>query len=342
MQMRYAAARATLAAALTIMLAAVAPASAQASPPLPMLRADANQVSVSGLSSGAYMAIQYQVAYSASVIGAGAIAGGPYYCAAGSLANTGVCMGLVPNMVPDSGLLLTAAQGFAASGQIDPLANLQRAKIYLFSGTKDTIVHQSAVDATWSFFWLAGVPVSNIIYVADIPAGHAFITPSAGNVCDANASPYISHCKVGQSGYDQAGALLETIYGALSPPVAQPTGRAIAFDQREFAPASSGLAADGYAYVPRACDTNAGCKVHVVFHGCLQSAAVVRDMTTYDNWADANGIVVLYPQVAKTSMPSNPQGCWDWYAYTGQNYALKSGAQMRAVRAMIERVTSAR
>ncbi|AOJ68804.1 MULTISPECIES: extracellular catalytic domain type 2 short-chain-length polyhydroxyalkanoate depolymerase [Burkholderia] len=341
MQMRHAAARAILAAALTIALAAVS-ASAQASPPLPALRADPNQVSVSGLSSGAYMAVQYQVAYSASVIGAGVIAGGPYYCAAGSLTNTGICMGLLPNTVPDSGLLLTAALGFAASGQIDPLANLQRAKIYLFSGTKDTIVREPAVDATWSFFWLAGVPVTNIVYVADIPAGHAFITPSAGNACDANAAPYISHCRVGQSGYDQAGALLETIYGPLAPPVAQPTGRAITFDQREFAPASSGLAADGYAYVPSACGASAGCKVHVVFHGCLQSADVVRDMTTYRDWADANNIVVLYPQVAKAGTPGNPQGCWDWFAYTGQNYALKSGAQMRAVRAMIDRVTSAR
>ncbi|CAJ5714529.1 depolymerase [Burkholderia pseudomallei] len=340
MPMRHAAARAVLAAAFTITLAA-APADARAAPPLPALRADANRVSVSGLSSGAYMALQYQVAYSASVVGVGVIAGGPYYCAAGSVANTDLCRGLVPNMVPDSGRLVAAAQGFAASGQIDPLANLQRARIYLFSGTKDTLVRQSAVDATWSFFWLVGVPVTNIVYVADVPAGHAFVTPSAGNACDANAAPFISHCTVGQSGYDQAGALLDAIYGPLAPPAATPTGRAIAFDQREFAPASSGLAAQGYAYVPRTCDANAGCKVHVVFHGCLQSAAVVRDMTTYDNWADANGIVVLYPQVAKTSTPNDPQGCWDWFAYTGQNYAWKSGAQMRAVRAMIERVTSA-
>ncbi|VBF43143.1 polyhydroxybutyrate depolymerase [Burkholderia pseudomallei] len=219
MPMRHAAARAVLAAAFTITLAA-APAGARAAPPLPALRADANRVSVSGLSSGAYMALQYQVAYSASVVGVGVIAGGPYYCAAGSVANTDLCRGLVPNMVPDSGRLVAAAQGFAASGQIDPLANLQRARIYLFSGTKDTLVRQSAVDATWSFFWLVGVPVTNIVYVADVPAGHAFVTPSAGNACDANAAPFISHCTVGQSGYDQAGALLDAIYGPLAPPAA--------------------------------------------------------------------------------------------------------------------------
>lgn len=157
MPMRHAAARAVLAAAFTITLAA-APAGARAAPPLPALRADANRVSVSGLSSGAYMALQYQVAYSASVVGVGVIAGGPYYCAAGSVANTDLCRGLVPNMVPDSGRLVAAAQGFAASGQIDPLANLQRARIYLFSGTKDTLVRQSAVDATWSFSGSSACP----------------------------------------------------------------------------------------------------------------------------------------------------------------------------------------
>ncbi|MDN7675242.1 PHB depolymerase family esterase [Burkholderia oklahomensis] len=337
MQIRHVASRAMLAAALPIMLAVVASSNVRASPTLPALRADANQVSVSGLSSGAYMAVQYQVAYSASVIGAGVVAGGPYYCAKGELANAKNCM----QGMPDSRQLLTRAQAFAASGQIDPLANLQRAKVYLFSGTKDVVVSQPVVDATWSFFWQAGVPATNLAYVVDVPAGHAFVTPSAGGVCSANAAPYINHCTVAQAGYDQAGVLLQTIYGPLSPPAAQPAGRAITFDQREFAPVSSGLARDGYAYVPRACDANAGCKVHVVFHGCLQSADVVRDMTTYRNWADANKIVMLYPQVA-ADLPANPQGCWDWFAYTGQNYALKSGAQMRAVRKMIERVTSAR
>ncbi|KVD72957.1 depolymerase [Burkholderia sp. ABCPW 14] len=336
MQIRHVASRAMLAAALPIMLAVVASSNVRASPTLPALHADAHQVSVSGLSSGAYMAVQYQVAYSASVIGAGVVAGGPYYCAKGEPVNAKSCM----QGMPDSKQLLTKARDFAANGLIDPLANLQHAKVYLFSGTKDAVVGQPVVDATWSFFWQAGVPATNLAYVVDVPAGHAFVTPSSGDVCSANAAPYINHCTVAQAGYDQAGALLKTIYGPLSPPVEQLTGRAITFDQREFAPVSSGLARDGYAYVPRACDASAGCKVHVVFHGCQQSADVVRDMTTYRNWADANKIVMLYPQVA-ADLPVNPQGCWDWFAYTGQNYALKSGAQMRAVRKMIERVTSA-
>src|SRR5262249_61408216 len=57
---------------------------ASAAPPLPRLDAE-QTATVSGLSSGAYMAVQVHVAHSARIKGAGALAGGPYYCAQGSL-----------------------------------------------------------------------------------------------------------------------------------------------------------------------------------------------------------------------------------------------------------------
>lgn len=39
------------------------------------------KASVSGVSSGAYMAVQLHVAYSETFMGVGSIAGGPYFCA---------------------------------------------------------------------------------------------------------------------------------------------------------------------------------------------------------------------------------------------------------------------
>ena len=66
---------------LALLLAAAASA---LSAPLPRLAIDRNQVSVSGLSSGGYMATQLHVAYS-SVFrrGAGVVAAGPWHCAEG-------------------------------------------------------------------------------------------------------------------------------------------------------------------------------------------------------------------------------------------------------------------
>ena len=40
-------------------------------------------------------------------------------------------------------------------------------------------------------------------------------------------------------------------------------------------------------------------------------------------------------------MPSNPQGCWDWWGYADPKYALKNGRQMRAVHRMVQRIVSA-
>ncbi|MEO6919834.1 MAG: PHB depolymerase family esterase [Collimonas sp.] len=336
--------------AIALLLASVAcsdSARADSKPvavPLPALEADPLQTSVSGLSSGAFMAVQYQVAYSASVIGAGVVAGGPYYCAAGNLLNASICMGQVPGVAPDSALMLAAAKDFAALGQIDAVGNLRKRRIYLFSGTKDTLVLQPAVASAVAFFKQAGVPDASLLYVNRLPAGHALITPSFGNDCGANAAPYISHCTVDGQNYDQPGALLQHIYGQLQPPAKNLGGQIIAFKQSEFAGAETGMADEAFAYIPQACRQGTACRVHVAFHGCTQSAKTVGNdfyqKTSYNSWADSNNIVVLYPQVDASVAPFNPQGCWDWWGYTGANYAQKAGSQMAAVRAMITRLTS--
>ena len=48
---------------------------------LPELGIDVGETSVSGLSAGAYMAAQFQVAHSKQIVGAGIVAGGPFGCA---------------------------------------------------------------------------------------------------------------------------------------------------------------------------------------------------------------------------------------------------------------------
>lgn len=54
-------------------------------PPLPALNIDITQTSVSGLSSGGFMAVQIGVAYSSIIKGVGVVAGGPYYCSQDSV-----------------------------------------------------------------------------------------------------------------------------------------------------------------------------------------------------------------------------------------------------------------
>src|SRR4051812_16984075 len=50
-------------------------------PLAPFVKLDSSEVTVSGISSGAFFAHQFHVAYSGLVKGAGLVAGGPYACA---------------------------------------------------------------------------------------------------------------------------------------------------------------------------------------------------------------------------------------------------------------------
>ena len=67
----------------------LSPCCMAAAPALPAVAADGSAVTVSGISSGGYMAVQFQVAYSKLVKGAGILAAGPYDCADGSALRAG-------------------------------------------------------------------------------------------------------------------------------------------------------------------------------------------------------------------------------------------------------------
>ncbi|MGE5638508.1 MAG: poly(3-hydroxybutyrate) depolymerase [Clostridia bacterium] len=305
------------------------------------------EVTVSGVSSGAYMAVQMHVAHSAMVKGAGAIAGGPYYCAQGSLW-TAYYNCMAPGAwtpLPSLAILEADARGLARAGGIDPLANLAGAPVWLFTGTRDRTVLPEVVRALDD--WYRAFKARTLL-VADKPAGHAMVVEQAKNACGATQPPFINDCD-----YDAAGELLKHLLGSLRPPMAPPTGRLVAFDQEAFAggkAAAISLDATGWLYVPKDCE-GGGCRVHVAFHGCLQGYEKVGDAfiagAGYNRWADANRLLVLYPQaVARDGWSPgsftfawNPKGCWDWWGYTGAEYATKQGAQIRAVTAMLERLS---
>ena len=75
----------------------------------------------------------------------------------------------------------------------------------------------------------------------------------------------------------------------------------------------------GYIYVPTACQGAATtCALHFNFHGCQQTVAdILNEYPMYvglNEWAESNNIIVVYPQVIKSYfMPTNPEGCWDWW-----------------------------
>jgi poly(3-hydroxybutyrate) depolymerase len=340
---------------LIVVSLAPAGALAQAVQSLPAFDVDIAQSSVSGLSAGGYMAMQFGVAFSSILKGAGVIAGGPYYCAQGNQTTaTSVCscvpfgcFGTTTTNVPD---LIRITDRNAAQGLIDATSSLRNGRFWLFSGTADTAVPQRIMDDLKTYL-LHYVDSGNIFYKNDLAAEHAQPTDFFGNPCNVRNDPFINNCN-----YDAAGELLQSIYGTLRPRnTGQLQGSFIEFDQSEFLanPTSHGLADTGWLFVPTDCANGQACRLHIVFHGCKQyqtyryfspGAGMVTFGTTfvrntgYNKWADTNSIIVLYPQATTTS--SNPLGCWDWWGYDDPNYATKTGRQMAAVRQMMGRIAS--
>ncbi len=186
-----------------------------------------SESSISGISSGGFMAVQFGTAWSSVIKGVGIVAGGPFYCAQAASSDlwngytrpiftaTGPCMkGPAPDVKP----LIAKADEKAAAGEIDPTNNLSHQKIYVFHGFNDTVVAQTVTDATVDFYrhYLGREGAGNLFYQTNLGAGHAQVLGHEErygklNACELNQSPYINEC-----GYDQAGVILQHIYGALN------------------------------------------------------------------------------------------------------------------------------
>lgn len=308
---------------------------AAASAQVPPLKLDVEQITVSGLSSGGYMANQMHLAYSDWIAGAGILAAGPYYCAKGDI--TVALSQCVDKSDPaiDTDALTQRIRELATQKKLADLSNLKQDKVWLFHGSRDTRINASVSDALAAQYQTF-VPKQQIEYVNDKPIAHVFPTKDRGGQCMKSESPFIGSCD-----YDAAGDMLNFLMDDLQPASDTLSGKVVSFDQHKLGGASASTLADkGYAYIPASCAEGENCQVHVSFHGCNQYAETVGmayvEQTGLNQWADSNNMVVVYPQTQSSLvMPLNPQGCWDWWGYTGENYATRSGKQLNAVRNIV-------
>jgi len=331
---------------LTLLLAG---GNAQAAATLPALNIDKSQISVSGLSSGGFMANQLGYAYSATFKGVGVFAAGPYMCAGHS--NYTACM----YGAAISSSMLNTMQGDInnwSGSAIDDKANVAAQKVFLFVGSSDFTVGPNPMNGVNTQYQNNGVPAANLSVVQRSGTAHTFPTDfdsSGNNACGSSASPYISNC-----GYDGAGAALAKFYGTLNARNnAPPAANYVEFEQGPFIAGNPGMAGTGWLYVPADCAAGASCRLHVALHGCQQHTAAIADRfvknTGYTRWADSNRVVVLFPQAkvdntsratAASGSLANPNGCWDWIGWYGSNFAQRAGTQMAAIKAMVDRLAS--
>lgn len=327
MQTKYV--KSSIAAAL-VCLSLSAPAFSQT-----QIRLDLENVSVSGLSSGGYMATQYQLAYGESVVGAGIVAAGPFYCARNSISTALAECVTQTTAATSNQELLEYIQQQQAAGKLATAEQIADQRVIVLHGTLDQKINRAAVDLLVEQYqtMLNQAPK----YIHDKAFAHLLPTTSYGSACDVSESPFLGACE-----FDAAGEILQYIYPELQPPVDVIDDNIVTLSQQdEYTVEGAELDEIGYAYVPTACTEGELCQVHISFHGCNQSAqdvglAYVKN-SGFNRWAESNAMIIVYPQVKKSTMfPMNPQGCWDWWGYTGVDYATNSGKQLRAIHALVE------
>ncbi len=310
-------------------------------------------LTVSGLSSGAYMAVQMHVSHSRAINGSAIFAGGPFYCAESNLEYAEhKCMDNELGY-PETEKLVELTRADATSALVDdPDIHMKNDKIYLFSGKDDTVVKQTVAQSLRSYYE-AFTASSNIIAEFNVEAEHCIPTLDEGVPCATLESPYIGLCH-----FDGAGHALHTLYQnsrqgftfpekeARAALTRQQESNLFAFDQTPYylQDGLSSLSDVGYIYIPSPCqDGKATCRLHVSFHGCEQNLDKIGNEYAlhagFNALAEANNIVVLYPYAKVSNLvPYNPKGCWDWWAYTGVYYGTKKGVQVEFVRKIIDRL----
>lgn len=301
------------------LLLALATACAQ---PAPTLRAEEARITVSGISSGGQMAHQLHIAYSDLFSGAAIIAGGPFGCAQGSVATAFARCIKTTGGGLSSAEFIDEIRAAAADGRLADPANLADDRVWLFHGALDKTVAVELSDVLRDVY-LAFLPAERIAYVKDVQAAHTFPARGAGSACDASQAPWVGNCD-----YDAAGQLLTQLHPGLRAPAGQAPG---AVTEVELpGAAGAGLSTTAFVYRPARCEEN-GCAVHLVLHGCAQSSVTLGmafiEQSGYLPWAEANDLVLAFPQVAPSAV--NPLGCWDWWGYTGADYRWRNGTQMK-------------
>nr|XP_054761124.1 uncharacterized protein LOC129267438 [Lytechinus pictus] len=264
-----------------------------AAPPLERYGANNDQVTVSGISSGAFMAVQVHVAYSASIMGVGVVAGGPYWCAQANLFKAlGECMETGDINVD---YLAGFPTSYALSTRtIDDPVNMINDKIYVFGGTRDGVVNQNVAKAAEEYYRHFNYDDNNYLTEYTIPAEHSMVHDKHGNPCGYKGEPYINNC-----GYNTAFEMLNHFYGPGLETPTESTGQ----------------------------------------NGDAINDAYIR-YSGYNEVADLNDIIIIYPQTIAKQMGGNPNACWDWWGYASISYACNLAPQMDFMKQIIDRVTA--
>ncbi|MFN9066880.1 MAG: prolyl oligopeptidase family serine peptidase, partial [Bdellovibrionales bacterium] len=163
-------------------------------------------ITISGLSSGAYLAVQMHVAFSNLFSGSASISGGTFWCAEGSVITAQLDCMRFPK-TENATTSLAQLQIYEKEGLVDPTRNLQNDRVLIFSSHKDSIVNLKN-SARLENFYRSLIPHQQITHLVSQEAGHGFLTDNFGRKCGEEGSPWFQNCS-----FDLAGQILKRMYG---------------------------------------------------------------------------------------------------------------------------------
>jgi hypothetical protein len=308
---------------------------------------NARDVSLSGVSAGAAMAVQYAVAHSGSIAGVGSIAGPGWGCAEGRVSqaiNDCMCGRQPVTSKIDAARALATGSDDAIDRLFSEKPQALKRSYVFHSAGDSTVVAQSAkagIDFLTAFIGMAPVVDQGNAHDRSSSAGHGIISPDGADSCltDGHEATYVRRC----GAEDNAGKLFLALYGgqgstynASQRVSAIPEVDVWQFDQQrlidDVIKGGSAIASDrlwlnlwppyktlrrsnldmakvGYLYVPPFCrQANSKCRVHIALHGCKQNARNFAITAGYNNWAEHYKVIVVYPAV-EPGIPLSEEVC---------------------------------
>ena len=254
---------------------------------LPPLKLNLAQTTVSGLSSGGYMAAQFQLSHADWVKGAAIVAAGPVYCAQNNLMTAlDHCINKVGSPIPLADIN-KQLKDWSVVGLLASEAEIKQSKVWLLHGTGDQKISKAVADALYQQYqqWL---PAAHLSYVQDKNFAHHMPTLNEGSAFDKSEAPFLGKCN-----YDAAGEALKFIQADLKAPAERSSGQLYAIEQQKIAgDLAATMAEQAYVYVPKSCEQGQSCSLHISFHGCNQHADAVGmayvEKAGFNRYADSN------------------------------------------------------
>lgn len=310
-----------------------------------------SSITVSGQSAGASAALQHAVAFSSRTDGLLVAAGSPYGCGAADWHDwTCYYFGL------SEADMVRYLRRRAEQDLIDDPRNLKDMPVLLFSGALDFVVFTGVMRSVQHQLGAFGVRPKRAFHTR---ASHVWSRDHGRCSCGQCAlqSSSLECCDVNNCGYDLSGDMLRTFFGDRVQPRTETRRRGLRWiEQWKYLPRSAGPANASTllrwapAYVPESCEANLLlCAVHVNYHGCTpnpKKRGADRHSRTWadrlvwvnsidiNNYAEANRIVVLYPQAAGSD--SIGEGCFNWASYEDDPlFDTRLGVQLNTVLGML-------